>query len=744
MSQQSFVPEKTDLREFTFRSLVIGLFLAVILGAANAYLGLRAGMTIAATYPAAVIGMAVLKLMRGSILEENLTRTVGSIGESVAAGAIFTIPAFLISGVWVKFNSFDAYIKTTALLFVGGLLGILFVTFLRRVMVTDPDLTFPESMAAAEIHKAGQKGSAGAKFLFQAMGLGSFFYLLGMFNLYAASKDFILRVGRMGTSFVRLGTAADSTQVAAGGTVAVSGPGVFPAFLGVGYIIGPRLASLNFAGGVLAWGLFAPLLMFFLGPELISKIYGPGVIMADVEWGGLVTNVWKFIIRPIAVGGMLVGAGYTLYRMRKNLANGMKRSFSDVKKAAGASQAVTRIEHDLNVKVVLGGLGLTFVCMILVYRVFAGAIVPAIAAAVVMGVAGFFFAAVSGNLVGTIGSSNNPISGLTLSTLIIAALLMVLVGASGASGVAAVLGVAAVVCVSSAVAGEMLQDLKVGHILGGTPWKMQVGDIFGVFLSAAVMYFPLMLLHGAFTFGSRELSAPQAGLMAALAKGIVGGEMAWPLVITGMFLGLAMILLQVRSPMLVAVGMYLPLETTFAIFVGGMIKGIIDKMKDISPVVRSRSILKWWTVLSYSGGALYIVYSAYSLFTHNSQYVHNIVFLAVVIVMFLIRGRLWNSVKKSAAGVDKPNAAQKARIDNLGILLAAGLIAGEGLTGLLRALWKFLFLQKAIGFDIPTIIKNPPYWGGLIVIGIMAYYLIAIPLKHAGAADEPPPPSAVI
>jgi len=674
MSHQPFVPETTPMREFTFRALLLGLLMTVVLGAANAYLGLRAGMTIAATYPAAVIGMAVLRLMKGSILEENFARTVGSIGESVAAGAIFTIPAFLIAGVWLKFNTFEAYIKTTALLFVGGLLGIFFVTFLRRVMVTDPDLGFPESVAAAEIHKAGQRGNAGAKHLFQAMGLGSLFYALGMFGLYAAGKDFIIRVGKLGGSFVRLGTDAAATQVTAGGTVAVSGPGIFPAFLGVGYIIGPKLAGLNFAGGLLAWGLFAPLLMFFLGPDLVNTIYGPGTAAANIPWVDLVTNVWKFIIRPIAVGGMLVGAGYTLYRMRKNLANGMKRSFSDVKKSAGQTQVVSRLEQDLNIKVVLVGLALTFVCMILVYRVFAGALLPAIIAAVVMAVFGFFFAAVSGNLVGTIGSSNNPISGLTLSTLIIAALLMVLVGAAGASGVAAVLGVAAVVCVSSAVAGEMLQDLKVGHILGGTPWKMQVGNVFGVFLSAAVMYFPLMLLHGAFTFGSRDLAAPQAGLMAALAKGIVGGEMAWPLVIVGMFMGLAMILLQVRSPMLVAVGMYLPLETTFAIFVGGLIKGLVDK-----------GIAK--------------------------------------------RGY---------------NAAQKARVENVGILLAAGLIAGEGLTGLFKALWKFLFLQNKIGFDIPQIFSNPPYWLGLIFLVVMGYYLIYVPLKNAGAADEPPPPSAVI
>ena len=674
MSHQPYVPEKTEMKEFTLRALIIGLLMTVILGAANAYLGLRAGMTIAATYPAAVIGMAVLRLMKGSILEENIARTVGSIGESVAAGAIFTIPAFLMVGAWTNFNTFDAYIKSTLLMFVGGLLGILFVTFLRRVMVTDPDLPFPESVAAFEIHKAGQKGSAGAKHLFQAMGVGSLLYALGVVQLFAASKDFILKVGTIGSSFVRLGADSASPKVDAGGTVAVAGPGIYPAYIGVGYIIGPRLASLNFAGGVLAWGLFAPLLMYFLGPQLIEKFYGPGVAMSQVGWEGMVTSVWKFIIRPIAVGGMLVGAGYTLFKMRKNLAAGIKRSMGDVRKAASQAEVSSRLEKDLNIKIVLGGLGAAFVMMIFVYKMFTGTFPPALLAAGVMAVAGFFFAAVSGNLVGTIGSSNNPISGLTLSTLIIAALLMVVIGATGPSGVAAVLGVAAVVCVSSATAGEMLQDLKVGHLLGGTPWKMQVGNIFGVLVASMVLYFPLMLLIGAFKLGEKDLPAPQAGLMAALAKGIVGGEMAWPLVIVGMLMGFALILVKVSSPMLVAVGMYLPLETTFAIFCGGMIKGLVN----------------------------------------------------------------------SFAAKRNLNPAQKARTENVGILLAAGLIAGEGLTGLLRALWKFLFLQNIIGFDIPTIFKSPNYLLGLVVLGLIAFYLIRVPLRNAGAPDEPPPPLAVI
>jgi len=674
MSYKPFVPEKTDLKEFTLRALIIGLVMTVVLGAANAYLGLRAGMTIAATYPAAVIGMAILKIMRGSILEENLARTVGSIGESVAAGAIFTIPAFLITGAWVKFNSLEAYLKSSALMFVGGFLGILFVTFLRRVMVTDTELPFPESVAASEIHKAGQKGSAGAKFLFQAMGVGVVLYALGVIKLFAASKDFIIKVGTIGRSFVRLGAEKTAPTVNAGGTVSVAGPGIYPAYIGVGYIIGPRLASLNFAGGVLAWGLFAPLLIYFLGPQLVERFYGPGISMAQVGWGDLVTNVWKFIIRPIAVGGMLVGAGFTLYRMRKNLGAGIKRSIGDVKKAAGQVETTSRIEKDLDFKLVFAGLAVSFILMIFVYNIFSGAYGSAILAAAVMALAGFFFAAVSGNLVGTIGSSNNPISGLTLSTLIIAALLMVLVGATGMSGVAAVLGVAAVVCVSSAVAGEMLQDLKVGHILGGTPWKMQAGNMFGILLSSLLLFFPLMILHGAFSFGSKELPAPQAGLMAALSQGIVGGEMAWPLVIVGIFLGFVFILVQVRSPMLVAVGMYLPLETTFAIFCGGVMKGIVDKM-----VARN-----------------------------------------------------------------KLNEAQKARVENVGILLASGLIAGEALTGLIRAAWTFFYMQNVIKTNIPQIFANPSYLVGVIVLIIIGVYLVLIPLRNKGAADQPPPPQAVV
>jgi putative OPT family oligopeptide transporter len=662
-----YVPESMEMKEFTFRAVLIGLMLTVILGAANAYLGLRAGMTIAATYPAAVIGMALLRLMKGSLLEENIARTVGSIGESVAAGAVFTIPAFLISGAWSSFGLRDAYWKSVALMAVGGSLGILFVTLLRRVMVEDPELPFPESVAAAEIHKAGQQGAGAAKLLFANMGLGGLIYLLGAFQLFNASKAFVIHIGQIGTSMLKLGRIATAPIVSVGGVTTFQAPAISPAYLGVGYIIGPRLAALNFAGGVVAWGLLVPLIIYFLGPTLQATL-APGAE------GNLAGAVWYNIVRPIAVGGMMVGAGWTLFRMRKSLAIGMKRAVSDLKKSAAVHAATNRTERDLNGKVVFGGLGAAFFCMIVLYYHFSGTLSGAITAALVMIVVGFFFAAVSGNLVGMIGSSNNPVSGLTLCTLIIAALLMVAIGVSGMSGVAAVLGVAAVVCVSSAVAGEMLQDLKVGHILGGTPSKMQLGDFLGIAVASLALYFPLLVLHqgninrGGIGFGDPQLSAPQAGLMASLAQGIVGHNMPWPLVMAGVLMGFAMIMLEVKSVMLFAVGMYLPLETTFAIFLGGVIRWLTDRMRDR-------------------------------------------------------RGF---------------NDAQKARVENAGVLTASGMIAGEAILGLVVA--AFYFFNK----PLPVIFPTPATYSGFIVLVIIAFVMVRVPLANAGSPDEPAPPTAIM
>src|SRR5213595_1364369 len=303
-----YVPESMEMPEFTLRAVLLGLVMTVVLGAANAYLGLRAGITIAATYPAAVIGMAVLRIWKGSVLEENIARTSGTIGEGIAAGAIFTIPAFLIAKAWPSFRPADAYWKTTALIMVGSVLGVLFISLVRRVMVEDPELPFPESVAASEIHKAGQRGAQAAKYLFWNIGIGGVTYILGKLCLFAADKDIQYQMGNLGRSQVRLGTTADAKVLAAGGASTFAAPSVSPAYLGVGYIIGVRLASIQFAGSVLAWGLIVPLLIFLMGPEL--RNYLPAGTSDD--WAGMAAAIWRFIVRPIAVGGMLVGAAYTL------------------------------------------------------------------------------------------------------------------------------------------------------------------------------------------------------------------------------------------------------------------------------------------------------------------------------------------------------------------------------------------------------------------------------------------------
>lgn len=666
-----FVPENASMKEFTWRALLLGLVMCVILGAANAYLGLKSGVTIAATYPAAVIGMAVLRVFKGSILEENIARTAGSIGESVAAGAVFTLPAFLLSGAWSSFDPGQAYWKSTAMMVVGSIIGVLFVSLVRRVLVEDPSLPFPESLAAAEIHKAGQRGAEAARYLFWNIGVGSLVQLLGAFNLYAVDKDIPVPIGTLGANGVRLGAAGSTNTIPTGGITMFSGPTVSPAYMGVGYVIGPELGALQFSGGLLAWGVLVPLFIYFLGPR-IQQFIPAGAGQAG--WADQAAAVWRYIVRPIAVGGMLVGAAYTLFRMGKNLTSSLGRALREVRHGAPPLESMARTERYMGSKTVLSLIGIMFLVMIALYVYISGNIVAGAVAAGVMLIVGFFFATVSGNLVGMIGSSNNPISGLTLSTLIIAALLMVALGIRGPGGVAVVLGVAAVVCVSSAVAGELLQDFKVGYILGGTPRTIQIVELIAVMVASLVMYYPLFILYqgnlkgGGTGFGDPKLSAPQAGLMALLAQGIVGGDMPWPLVVTGMLFGVALILLQVRSPMLVSVGMYLPLQTSFSIFIGGL--------------------LRWGSDV-------------------------------------IARRRGYNE-------------AQRARIESVGILIASGLIAGEALTGLVVAYFKFK------DQPMPSFFPDPSYVFGLGVMALLGIGMILFPLSKAGRPEDPAPPAAMM
>lgn len=662
-----YVPSDTGLAEFTFKAIFLGLVMAVILGAANAYLGLKAGLTISATFPAAVIAIAAFRLpfFRGTVLEQNIARTTASVGEALVAGAIFTIPAFVMvemdgQRLWSSFR----YWETSGILLVGGVLGILFVVLLRRTLVVDAELPFPESYACYEIVRAGQKGESGANYVFGAMGVGAVIELLKNSSGLAIFKESVEFFVKFPKSVIHHFSSARETlgSIAHEGGLTLTTPLASPALMGVGYIIGPRLAAINFCGGVLAWLVLIPLALF-LNPELRNQLILDG---HPVPWDELSYSIWYNQVRPIAVGAMLIGSLYTLWGLRNSIFAAFRGAF---KTKDGKAEDAGRLEKDIGLKwIILATIGLVLP-ITLIYYYFSDSLVGALVAATIMTITGFLFAGVGGWLVGLVGGSNQPISGLALSTLIVAALLMVAVGVVGLSGVAAVLAVAAVVCCATAMAGDMIQDLKVGHLIGGTPWKMEVAEIISTIVVSFVLIFPIIILHegniaaGGVGIGDTQLPAPQAGLMAQLAKGIVGGEMPWGLIIIGMFFSVALILIKAPAPMLIAVGMYLPFETTFAIFVGGLIKMVSDK------IVNKR----------------------------------------------------------------KAPDEQKIRIDNVGTLVASGFIAGEALTGVLIAglvfagipsLTQLITGQSEFGF-----LHTVGAWLSILIFALVAVGLIRVPLR---------------
>ena len=551
-----FVPAQTEIPELTFKALILGVIMAVFLGAANAYLGMKVGLTVAATFPAAVVAMAALKIMNGSILEENIARTTASVGEALVAGAIFTIPAFVISGVWDDLR----YVESTLIMLIGGVLGVLFVIILRRTMVEEADLPFPESVAAAELIKAGQGGQTGASYVFSAMGIA------GIWELFKNSNG-VQIVGDYSRSFISLGSSTIEMlgqRVNYVGGMLLESPAASPALVGVGFIVGPSISAVLFSGALLGWLVLVPLGLF-LNPGLAAQVG------EQTSWIDVSMQIWLRQVRPLAVGTMIVAAFYTLFQLRTSLFKGISKAIQDLKTDKTGDQEVSRLEIDLSFYKVGIAIAITCIPLFFLYIYFSRSVLGALLLTVVMVVLGFLFAAVAAYLVGLLGSSNNPISGLTLSTLLISAILMVMIGVTGNLGIMGVLGVAGVVCCAAGIAGDMIQDLKVGHILGGTPWKMELGELIGVVFAALVLTLPLIALDQVYEIGSAELPAPQAGLMALMARGIVGGEMAWPLVIAGIFLAIGLILIKAPSPMLIAVGMYLPFHSTAAIFAGGLI-----------------------------------------------------------------------------------------------------------------------------------------------------------------------------
>src|SRR5580704_13665590 len=566
----------------TVKAVSLGIFLAFVFGSANAYLGMKAGQTVAATIPAAVIAMALFRIpaFRGGILEQNITRTAASVDEALVAGAIFTIPAFMMVDIggqhlWTDLRAH--YWEATLVLLVGGLIGVFFIILLRRPLCVDAPLPWPESVASYEIVKAGEASASDApRYIFGAMAFGGLIQILKSDKGIQIFQEYVEGFLAFPKSVIKhfnfdKQPIGDVTHF---GGIPWSTPSLSPALIGIGYIIGPELSSINVAGGIIAWWILIPLLLFF-DPDLPRRIGTTDPAVAA-------NTVWFNVVRPIAVGTMLVGAASTMFSMRESLWTSLRGIFTASAAATHEAKTIDPTEQDIPPRWVVICTAVLLIPITAIYYYFTHGLVSAIVAAVIMTVTGFLLSAVGGYLVGLVGSSNQPLSGLTLAALIIAALVMLTIGVTGLSGVAAVLGVAAVVCVACSVSGSLIQDLKAGHLLGGTPWKMEVVEIISVILLAFFLMGPIIALHQANLdsggIGGRALPAPQAGLMAQLAKGIVGGQMAWGLLGIGAAFGVALLLCGARSPMLIAVGMYLPFSTTSAIFVGGLIKWILNRV----------------------------------------------------------------------------------------------------------------------------------------------------------------------
>ena len=525
--------------EITVRSILLGIILAILLGAANAYLGLKAGMTVSASIPAAVVSMAVLRLLRRSnILENNLVQTAASAGESLAAGVLFTMPALVLMGAWKSFH----YGKTALIAAVGGLLGVVFTVPLRRALVVDSDLAFPEGVATARVLRAGQNQSGGLFCLAGGAVLGALFKVGGSgMGIYGAAVE---GAGR------------------AGGTVLYAAVGTSPALLAVGYIVRLNIAVLVFLGGALNWFVAIPILAFHQGVPAEA-------VAADFAWG-----LWSGTTRHIGVGAMLVGGLWALVRLWPKLIR--------LRLGAGPDTGTRpTTDRDAPLRWMLPMALLFVVPLYFIFVEVTGRPVVALVMAVVMLIAGFLFSAVASYMAGLVGSSNNPISGVTIATLLLSALLLLALGLGESTGPAAAILIGAVVCCAAAIGGDNIQDLKTGHLVGATPWKQQIMQAIGVVAAALVIAPVMQLLHDAYKIGSSELSAPQSLLMLSIAKGVFARDLPWTMVGIGAAIAVGVILIDLileqrggtfRMPVLaVAVGIYLPLELGAAILLGGIL-----------------------------------------------------------------------------------------------------------------------------------------------------------------------------
>jgi putative OPT family oligopeptide transporter len=552
--------------QLTARAIILSVVLAMILAAANTYLGLFAGLTIATAIPAAVVSMGVLRVLGGGgILENNIVQTGASAGSSIAAGVIFTVPALVILGYWDDFE----YSWVLAIAGLGGVLGVLFSVPLRRSLIVDQQLAFPEGKAAAEVLKAGENPQAGIKVLAGAAALG------GIAKVIAASGLRLVPDAAAHASYV-------------GKAVAYLGTNLSPALLGVGYIVGLNIGIVVVAGGILSWNIAIPLYSsFFAGsdPALAARLVGASAEDA----AGM---IWSAQIRYLGVGAMLIGGIWTLISLRKSLMSGIRSGLAATR--AGAAKVIAHTEQDLPMRAVLIGLVVFTLPLAALYQAIVGSFGVSLPMTIIMIVAGFLFSSVSAYMAGLVGSSNNPVSGITIGTILFASLVLtVLMGRDAALGPIAAIMIGAVVCCAAAVAGDNLQDLKAGYMVGATPWRQQVMLAIGAISCALVMAPVLNLLAKAYGIGipteshPNPLLAPQATLMASVAKGLFGGALPWNLIWIGALIGAAIIAVDemlkrrgasFRVPVLAAaVGIYLPLDLTVPIFLGGLLSHFVER-----------------------------------------------------------------------------------------------------------------------------------------------------------------------
>ena len=622
-----YIPAEKVTPELTVTSVIMGCILAVIFGAANAYLGLRVGMTVSASIPAAVISMGVIRviLRRNSILESNMVQTIGSAGESLAAGAIFTMPALFL---WAEEGLSDkpGIVEITLIALCGGILGVLFMVPLRNALIVKEHATllYPEGTACADVLLAGEEGGANASTVFSGMGLAAIFKFVvdGLkllpADVAAAFKSFKGEIGME----------------------------VYPALLGVGYIVGPKIASYMFVGSLMGWMVIIPMICLF-GPDTWMYPAAEGTTIAQLYANGGAAAIWSTYVKYIGAGAIATGGIISLIKSLPLIITTFRDSMKSMK--GSKSTSTERTAQDLPMQfILLGILAMVFIIWIV------PAIPVTLLGAFIIVIFGFFFATVSSRMVGLVGSSNNPVSGMAIATLLIATFAIKSSGKTGIDGMTAAIAVGSVICIIAAIAGDTSQDLKTGYLLGATPKKQQMGEMLGVVVSGLAIGGVLYLLDAAWGYGTAEIPAPQAQLMKMIVEGIMGGNLPWGLVFIGVFLAICLEILRIPV-MPFAIGLYLPIYLNATIMIGGVVRGLLDRRKGVDEKTKTAQstdgTLYCAGMIAGEGlvGILLAVFAVFGISLDMSGIVNlgNIggVVLMIIMILSLLKFSIWRKKK---------------------------------------------------------------------------------------------------